>query len=65
MATRKSKSTTRKRPYERPVNDNDPDSWPKEKLISKLKDIGIDAPSNMSKNLLKQLFVQNNKNNRT
>jgi hypothetical protein len=39
MATRKSirQSNTRKRPYERPVNDSDPDFWPKEKLIIKLK----------------------------
>ena len=67
MATRKSirQSNTRKRPYERPVNDSDPDFWPKEKLIIKLKDIGIEVPSNLSKNVLKQLFMQNNKNNRT
>jgi len=63
MATRKSirQSNTRKRPYERPDNDSDPDSWPKDKLITELKDIGIEVPSNLSKNVLKQLFMQNNK----
>ena len=67
MATRKSirQSNTRKRPYERPVHESDPDSWPKEKLITKLKDIGIEVPSNLSKNVLIQLFMQNNKSNRT
>jgi hypothetical protein len=67
MATRKNirQSNTRKRHYERPVNDSDPDSRPKEKLITKLKYIGIEVPSNLSKNVLMQLFMQNNKNNRT
>ena len=67
MATKKSirQSNTRKRAYERPGNDSNPDSWPKEKLITKLKDIGIEVPSNLSKNVFIQLFMQNNKNNRT
>jgi hypothetical protein len=50
MATRKNirQSNTRKRPYERPVNETDPDSRPKEKLITKLKYIGIEVPSNLA-----------------
>lgn len=63
MATRKSirQANKKKRPYERTVTASDLDSWSKDKLIAKLKDIGIEVPSNITKNILTVIHAKQEK----